>query len=41
MTEFIKDGMRYSLRYRFTAEDSKNIYMGIYEEMLRTFEFVN
>ena len=41
MTEFIKDSVRYSLRYRFATENSKNIYMGVYEEMLRTFEFVN
>jgi len=40
MTEFIKDGVRYSLRYRFTDENSKNIYMGVYEEMLRTFKLL-
>ena len=40
MTEFIKDGVRYSLRYRFTDENSKNVYMGVYEEMLRTFKLL-
>lgn len=40
MTEFIYDGVRYSLRYRFVDEASKNINMGAYEEMLRTFELL-
>ncbi|KKS03106.1 MAG: hypothetical protein UU55_C0005G0014 [candidate division WWE3 bacterium GW2011_GWC2_41_23] len=40
MTEFIKDGTKYSLRYRFVGENSKSAYMGAYEEMLRTFEFL-
>ncbi|KKS07559.1 hypothetical protein A3K01_00280 [candidate division WWE3 bacterium RIFOXYD1_FULL_43_17] len=40
MTEFIYDGIRYSLRYRFVDEASKNTYMGVYEEMLRTFELL-
>ena len=41
MTEFIKEGVRYSLRYRFTDENSKSVYMGVYEEMLRTFKFTD
>jgi len=40
MTEFIYGGIRYSLRYRFVDEASKNTYMGAYEEMLRTFELL-
>ena len=40
MTEFNYDGVRYSLRYRFVDEAAKNIYMGVYEEMLRTFELL-
>lgn len=40
MTEFIKDGVRYTIRLRFSTETSKNANMDNYETALATFAFV-
>lgn len=40
MTEFIKDGVRYTIRLRFSTETSKNANMDNYETAFATFAFV-